>query len=403
MVTYCRNKGFTGRKGILEKVESQAQMGDHNRVALWGLGGTGKTQIALRYVYQYEKKRPVFWVHGSSLEKFSEEFMRIIPYAGISQTTTDGKDGESPLALVKKWFESSGSGDWILVVDNADNESDFEGNSSPIAKYIPRCSKGTLIITTRSKQVASRLGCHGDSAIEVKRMNSKEAMKLFFSRHAALECQEDRWAVKDILRSLHYLPLAVVGAAAYMTETSTVPSVYLAMFNSEDSAKRLLSRKFNDIYREAPSGMPESILSTFFITFEQIKRLDHLAMELLQLITFLKDHQNILEDVLRCSDLEGMSDPIAARDAIGKLESYSLLTKTPSSAGGPSQPVYEFHRLVQISAEVYIREREGLEVSRWVNMAEKAELASRRQSSFVSSSLREQPNPGIEQPGLGGS
>jgi len=41
MVTYCRNKGFTGREDILRKVESQAQAGGHTRVALWGLGGTG--------------------------------------------------------------------------------------------------------------------------------------------------------------------------------------------------------------------------------------------------------------------------------------------------------------------------------------------------------------------------
>ncbi|KAG0641803.1 P-loop containing nucleoside triphosphate hydrolase protein [Tuber brumale] len=385
------------RRRILKKVESLAQMEGHNRIALWGLGGTGKTQIALEFVYQYGGGRPVFWVHGSSLGKFREEFLNTIPYGGIPEAAIHGKDDESRLASVKKWFESPSSGEWILVVDNADNESDFYNNSSPIAKYIPQGSKGALIITTRSRLVASRLGCHGGSAIEVKGMNSNEAMKLFLSRYEVPNRQEEKWAAKDILRSLHNLPLAVVGAAAYMTETSTMPSEYLDMFNSEDSAKRLLSQEFSDIYREPPGCVAESILSTFFITFEQIKERYHLAMDLLRLITFLTDHQNIQEDLLRYSGLPGMDVAVTARNTIGKLMNFSLVTKTASSVG--DLPVYEFHRLVQISAEVYIREREGVDVSIWVNVAQRAEKqASRNRLSFTTSSWQSQlqPSPGIE-------
>ena len=353
-----------------------------------------KTQIALEYVYRWGGRRPVFWVHGSSLEKFSEEFKNI----GTSQSAVDGV-GNDPLTSVKKWLESAPSGEWILVVDNADNERDFDRNNSPIAQYLPRGPKGTLIITTRSKQVASRLGCHGESIIEVPRMGAEEARQLFLFRYGALNHPGDEKAVGDMLGSLYHLPLAVVGAAAYMTETGTVPSEYLKMFKSEDGVReKLLSQEFNDIYREGPTGVAESVLSTFFITFEQIKKEYCQAADLLRLITFMEDHQNIPEEALRRSGLEGMNDAVTARNAIGKLVNFSLVTKTAGSVG--DLPVYELHRLVQISAEVYLKACEEKDVSMWMARAREVEqsaLKSRLPLTAPPSQPPESPGPEIEQ------
>ena len=405
MVPYCQNPEFKGREDIINKIEGKTNIKGHNRVALWGLGGTGyghthhrlqtkmslttiisKTQIALQCVYRYQEKRPVFWVHGSSLEEFSEEFRNI----GTTQAAIDG-EGKDALALVKEWFENARSGEWILVVDNADNERDFDNNRGPIAQYIPRGPKGTLIITTRSRLVATRLGCYVGSAIEVPEMRAEEARQLFLSRYDA----QDEKAVKDILSSLCYLPLAVVGAAAYMTETGTMPSGYLRMLKGKDSTREnLLSQEFSDIYREPATGMTESILSTFFITFDQIKKEYREAANLLRLITFMEDHQNIPEDALRRSDLEGMDDELTAQNAIGKLMNFSLVTRTASSVKG--LPVYELHRLVQISAEAYFKKHERRDVSIWMDRAEKVgRLASQSRSSSAASSweLAEPPSP----------
>jgi len=345
-----------------------------------------KTQIALEYVYQYKGRRPVFWVHGSSLKKFSEEFNNI----GISQATIGGED-DNALTLVKQWFEGPNSGEWILVVDNADNERDFENNSSPIAQYIPRGPKGTLIITTRSRQVASRLGCHGETAIEVPRMGPEEAKQLFLSHYEASSHPGHEKAVEDILGSLHYLPLALVGAAAYMTETYTSPSNYLGMLKSEDVREKLLSQEFDDIYREAPTGVAESILSIFFTTFEQITKEHHDAANILRLITFMKDHQNIPEDAIRRSGLEGVDDELTARNAIRKLVDFSLVTKTSSLVKG--LPVYELHRLVQNSAEAYFKKHERRDVSIWMDRAQKVETFVSPSHWSSAASSQQPPEP----------
>jgi len=350
-----------------------------------------KTQIALQWVYRYQEKRPVFWVHGSSPEKFSEEFRNIgTTQIGTTQAAIDG-EGKDALALVREWFEDPRSGEWILVVDNANNERDFDNNHGPITQYIPRGHKGTLIITTRSKQIATRLACFVRNVIEVPEMGAEEARQLFLSRYHA----QDGKAVEDILSSLCYLPLAVVGAAAYMTETGTMPSNYLRMLKRKDSTREnLLSQEFSDIHREPATGKTESILSSFFTTFDQINKEYHEAANLLRLITFMEDHQNIPEDALRRSGLEDMDNELIAQKAIGKLMNFSLVTKTASLVNG--LPVYELHRLVQISAEAYFKKHERRDVSIWRDRAEKVgRFASRPRPSSAASSWEpaEPPSP----------
>jgi hypothetical protein len=76
--------------------------------------------------------------------------------------------------MTKEWLESEASGDWVLVLDNADNKDDFipnsSGNPSPeLAKYIPSCAKGIIVITTRDRDVAIKL-------TDARNVLAKEAM-----------------------------------------------------------------------------------------------------------------------------------------------------------------------------------------------------------------------------------
>ena len=240
-------------------------------------------------------------------------------------------------------------------MDNADNEADFANNSSAIAKFLPHGPKGMMVVTTRSRQVANRLGC---KAIKVNKMTVEEAKSLFLQRCCDvpnIEEDEDD-AIMEILELLDYVPLGIVGAAAYMTETQTLAHEYLAIFKKRDqSSKDLLSQGFNDIYREGKEDMTESILSAYFITFERLRQQMPMAAQILFLTAFL-DRESIPEELLLNSGLEGVEDPVQYRSAIGKLLCFSLVTKITCDASG--KPAYELHSLVQLSIHAYLARQE---------------------------------------------
>ncbi|CUS11372.1 unnamed protein product, partial [Tuber aestivum] len=318
-------------------------------IALHGLGGSGKTQIALEFVYQQASERDcdVFWVHGGGVQKFREGFTAIAQHVRIPLASAE-TDQEGFLLNIKRWFEGSASGDWILVIDNADNEEDFTGNSGPISKFVPQGPRGNLIFTTRSLRVASWQGCE---RLDIGKMEEDEARALFLRRFDSpdgLNEEEEKEAITRILESVHHIPLAIVGAAAFMTETQTPPSTYWAIFQeSDERAKSLLSQPFWDIQREA--DITDSTLATYFVTFDQITRQLPLAANLLRLIVCF-DRQNIPEQLLTQSGLEEIDDPIQYRQAIGTLLGFSLVT----AAKFEDKTFYELHRLVQLALQVYL-------------------------------------------------
>ncbi|CUS13686.1 unnamed protein product, partial [Tuber aestivum] len=341
LIPYGRNSAFTGRKNVLEAVERYLEPRAHNRIALHGLGGSGKTQIALEYVYRRASKSSchVFWVKGSGLSKFSEGFRDVAHHIRIPLVSTE-TDEESYLKSIRKWFEGPNSGDWILVIDNADNDADFIENNGPIAKFVPQGTRGTVIFTTRSQLIASRQGC---KIIEVGEMEEDDALELFSKRVTGGDNlgDEGKTAITRILASLNHLPLAIVGAAAFMAETKTSPTTYWKILReSDERAKQLFSQQFCDIRPE--SDITESTFGTYFITFDRITQQMLQAADLLRLMAFL-DCQNIPEELLNHSGLEEMDEPVEFRQAIGRLLAFSLVTIVIRE----KKTYYELHRLVQ--------------------------------------------------------
>ena len=285
-------------------------------------------------------------MQGSGVLKFGEGFRAIAQHVQIPLHSAE--TDEARLLEVKRWFEGPNSGAWILVIDNADNEADFATNDSPIAKFIPQPIDGTLIFTTRSLQVAEP---QCPTRIKVGKMGEDEAQELFSKRFDGWDSLEDRERddVAAILSSVHHLPLAVVGSAAYMTKTATPPSIYWNICReNEERMKDLLSGSFYDIQREAPY---ESILSTYFATFSQIRQQMPLAADLLRLMAFF-DHQNIPEDLLTQYGAEGMDHSANFRSAIGKLLGFSLVTMV--RCGCKDKKFYDLDRLVQLSLQEYL-------------------------------------------------
>ena len=261
---------------------------------------------------------------------------------------------------VKMWFESPASGNWVLVLDNADNILDFYPRGSAtdgLVQFVPQGSKGTVLVTTRDYTVADNIS--GRNILSKVEMNPGEAMLLFTDHYP--NADRDRESATLLLKELQYLPLAIVQAAAYLRQNRVLrPSGYLQQFKATKINQRnLLSKHFSDLRREPSSGSAgeETILATFAITFEQIRRRWSLAGSFLEIIACI-DRQGIPADLLRESVPEGL-DINATGEALSKLIDFALII----DAGVDDAPSFVMHALVHVSVQEFIAARETMQAA----------------------------------------
>ncbi|SPO02369.1 uncharacterized protein DNG_05042 [Cephalotrichum gorgonifer] len=357
LVQYTSNPDFVGRYEILEQLKTQLGHGQPRagvtaqyRAALHGLGGIGKTQIALAYVYWLRETYSdisVFWVHASSAERFREAYTSIAQACRIPGC--DDPDADV-LSLVMKWLKGKDSGRWLMVIDNADDTelffsrtaepagastSDQEGN---LGRYIPECAHGSILVTTRNLQAGSRL-IKGKRPIEVTPMDEDESGSLLRAR---LEGEDlDPEDLSTLCSQLEYLPLALAQAAAFIQENCIPVSEYIQLLGKNDQLVDLLSEEFEAVGRD--SGTSHAVTETWILSFEQIQKQDRLASELLSLMSFF-DRQAIPSEFLSYYSKKQVPESggsILLTKALGVLKAFSFII-------GDKADSFTMHRLVQL-------------------------------------------------------
>ena len=168
---------FVGRAYLLENLEQEVEEGKHTRdiIVLYGTGGMGKTQLALEYIYQhYEDPSSVFWINAASDQttilgfthimqrliehhaQLSEDYSQIRRLLGMPGKLDSSEcfavaqpsDAQHVVDAVKRWFALPENSNWLLVFDNLDDP-----DSVDIGEYIPAGNHGTVIITSRRRDV----------------------------------------------------------------------------------------------------------------------------------------------------------------------------------------------------------------------------------------------------------
>jgi hypothetical protein len=155
------------------------------RVALVGLGGVGKSQLAIEYAHRIREAQPetwVFWVHAGRQARVQEGFRTIadaVKLPGRNQSKAN-----IPY-LVHGWLSNERNGRWIIIIDSADDRDVFYGPSSSdthngqlFASYLPQSRNGSIVITTRNKDLAFRLTGDYDNIIEFGPMAQTDAILL---------------------------------------------------------------------------------------------------------------------------------------------------------------------------------------------------------------------------------
>ncbi len=332
-VPFLRNAYFTGREDLLSKLHELLYAAPAQIRALTGLGGIGKTQLAIEYAYRYRGAySAVFWVRASSRETLVADFIAL---ADLLQLP--GREAHEQMTIVgevKSWLTQQTG--WLLILDNVDD-------LSLLTSFLPTSSEGHILLTTRA-QAMGRIA----ESLAVEEFSVEEGMLLLLRRAKLLAADqaleqashELRAQAEPIVKALDGLPLALDQAGAYIEETRCSLSEYLALYRKRRAA---LHKRESGV----PQDYPYTVASTWSISFQQVERRDPAAAELLRLCAFLNPDA-IPEEILidgsawLGSILEPVAaDPFLLNEAVQILRLFSLIKRDPD------EKLLNIHRLVQ--------------------------------------------------------
>ncbi|KAI9770486.1 MAG: hypothetical protein M1839_003201 [Geoglossum umbratile] len=264
-----RASQFVERVGLLEEIEAgllntTAHAPDVKIVVLLGMGGQGKTQLALEYCRVSRtsgRYQGIFWVDASSPNTVSCGFETIA--AKISRIGCVFVDVESKIAFVKETL-GRWKIPWLIVFDNYDQPGEFRN----IAEYFPHGGSGAILVTSRHSD-SERLGV----TIRFMRMTEDEGLELLL-RQTKLEKNDDNIIEgKKIIQKLSYLPLAIDQAAAYINTRKLLLPLFAKHY---DERKELVLKHTPPLWeyrKRLGKDKDETLLSVFTtweLSFQQI-------------------------------------------------------------------------------------------------------------------------------------
>jgi tetratricopeptide (TPR) repeat protein len=330
------------------------------RLAIYGLGGCGKTALALEYAYWTKEQYPmcaVFWVSAMSRESFEQAYYDIAMLLRIPSIEDDKTDVKR---LVKARLDDEDFGQWLIIIDNADNvgilldPSDDGSGRDRLIDYLPQSSKGSIIFTTRTRGAAAKLA--EDKLIALGELDMAEATELLTSRlvqgHRSQVEQCDTF--DELFGILFFHALAIVQAIAFINTNDISLSDYIALYrNSDRDAIDLLSEEFDDQsrYPEATNA----VTTTWYISFEQIQKQNPIAA----------DHLFFMA-CTASNDIDPSMFPhhytqIEHVKAMGTLKTYSFVIERPPRADRlrtgtrKSYTTFDIHPLVHLAIRSWLK------------------------------------------------
>jgi tetratricopeptide (TPR) repeat protein len=359
-VPFSRNPLFTGREDLLDQLHQKLTMaGTSNATtaavaaltqpqALKGLGGIGKTQLAIEYAYRYQDDYPhTFWINAATEEALITSFVTI---AGLlpSFPAKHEQDQHKIVEAVKHWLEQSRT-HWLLLFDNADD-------IALVRSFLPKNGPGHILLTTRAHAVGSFA-----TSIEVEKMSLMEGSCLLIRRVYGLASHlspmqvleyasvEDTNEAANVVAALDYLPLALDQAGAYIEETGCGFAGYLNVYNTH--RKELLARRGTQA-----TEYPEAVATTWSLSFQKVEQANPAAAELLRLCAFLAPDKIPEELIIDGADQwssplqQAAADHFTFNQMIADLLKFSLVRRLAETQA------FSIHRLVQAV------QRDGMEL-----------------------------------------
>ena len=317
---------LAGREELLAELDGRLAGGDDpgpSTVVLCGLGGAGKTSVAVEYAHRHLAEVGVAWqFQAEDAVTLAAGFRDLAAQLGaLGVADRDVVDSvHGVLAAYPR--------QWLLLFDNAPDRASVEA-------FLPPGGRGRVLITSRNQIWPP------SQALDVPVLDPEVAADFLVSRTG----DPDRETALDIAGELGGLPLALEQAAAYIQASGDSLVGYLASFRQ---------RSADLLARGEPAGYSQTVATTWQLAFENLQQTAPRAVGLLRLLAncapeaiplplLLQSRPGLddrLEEEVAPVLAPLLEDGLAAKDAIVALRRYSLVTPV----GGGSVSV---HRLVQ--------------------------------------------------------
>lgn len=299
---------FVGRDQALASL-GQALEDDHARMAMcqvvYGLGGVGKSELALQYATaQRVRYKVVWWVTADNVERIQAALAalagRLHPPVRLVGKVEDAAD------WAIGWLQTHS--EWLLILDNVDDPEH-------IRPLLGQLGGGHVVVTTRRDV---RWGA-GAQLMQLQVLDLEPAAELIRQITGVARHKDTEPAAEELAAELGYLPLALEQAAAYIAQTR------ISLFDYLDRLRCRPER----MYTMGAEGSPgdRTIARLWTITMSTLAARDQAAVELLQILVYYAP-DDIPRLIMPHDDSLGEID---LDDLLGLLASYSLINLTEES------------------------------------------------------------------------
>ncbi|KAI1138886.1 hypothetical protein F5Y05DRAFT_354227 [Hypoxylon sp. FL0543] len=332
-IPFLRNGRFSGRSGILSTIRSELEPGQRSSsaksIALFGMGGVGKTQLALQYAHESSNRHDVIlWIAADNSTTIGQSFREVAQGLQLCQDPEEVRDSAAAIWRVKNWL-SAISGPWLIVFDNAD---DLEA----IKVAWPGGSHGSILLTTRDFDVANN---PAGRCIKVEPFDDIEGSMMLL-RQIGLDpsTSTNTEHATAITQALGGLPLALSQIGGFIAQRRLPLEDFLPLY--ERNAAKIDARK------TVKEDYEHTLDTVWDVSFQ---KLPEGSLKLLNMLAFFDpdaiDEAIFLEGSLRELDVDPEFDFISDEMDLGDAEQPLLQAALINKA--MDRPLITVHRLIQ--------------------------------------------------------
>ncbi|MFJ2776541.1 MULTISPECIES: FxSxx-COOH system tetratricopeptide repeat protein [unclassified Kitasatospora] len=332
-----RNPSFTGRSAVLEQLRNQLRGGMAAVLptpqTLYGLGGVGKTQVALEYAHRFMSDYDlVWWIDAEQTELVAPALADLARRLGLRVGDSVTEAAEAAREALRRGVPTSR---WLLIFDNADEPAE-------IRRFFPGGS-GHILVTSRNQAWSG----HAE-ALEVDVFTRGESVEHLCRRARGLS----RADADRVAEAVGDLPLAVEVAAAWLDTTGTPVGTYVAQLHAEAARALAVAR---------PADYPTPVGATWNVSIARLRTQSPAAVRLLQLCAFFAPEpisMNLFYSDQMIRALVKYDEDLNDKFMLGKvIQAIGRYALAKVDAGSNS---FQVHRLVQavIRSEMSDEEQE---------------------------------------------